>query len=57
MVRQGLSERRAPTVVRMSAAALRHQPRPDPDGELRGRILAFSRRASSSYLKSEVASP
>ena len=31
MVTRGLSERRALTVVHMSAAALRYVPRPDPD--------------------------
>ncbi len=40
MVTQGLSERRALTVVRMSAAALRYVPRPDPDPSLRDRIVA-----------------
>ena len=35
MVTGGLSERRALAVVRMSAAALRYAPRPDPDPGLR----------------------
>ena len=39
MVTGGVSERRALTVVRMSAAALRYVPRPDPDPGLRDRIL------------------
>jgi putative transposase len=56
MVTRGLSERRALTVVRMSAAALRYQPRPDQDGELRDRILALAHRhrrygAGMIYLK------
>lgn len=56
MVTWGLSERCALTVVRMSAAALRYAPRPDPDGELRDRILALAHRhrrygAGMIYLK------
>ncbi len=39
MITGGLSERRALTVVHMSAAALRHVPRPDPDPSLRERIV------------------
>jgi hypothetical protein len=54
MVTQGFSERRALTVVRMSAAALRYVPRPDPD--LRDRIVALAHRhrrygAGMIYLK------
>jgi putative transposase len=44
MVTQGLSERRALTVVRMSAAALRYVPRPDLDPGLRDRIVALAHR-------------
>jgi transposase InsO family protein len=56
MVTQGLSERRALTVVRMSAAALRYEPRPDPDPGLRDRIVALAHRhrrygAGMIYLK------
>ena len=56
MVRQGLSERRALTVVRMSASALRYAPRPDQDVGLRDRILALAHRhrrygAGMIYLK------
>lgn len=56
MVMQGLSERRALTVVRMSAAALRYAPRPDQDVALRGHILALAHRhkrygAGMIYLK------
>ena len=40
MVTGGLSERRALTIVHMSAAALRYVPRPDPDPSLRDRIIA-----------------
>src|SRR4051812_40710412 len=42
MVTRGLSERDALTVVRMSAAALRYVPRPDPDPGLRDRIVALA---------------
>ena len=56
MVTRGLSERRALTVVRMSAAALRYTPRPDPDAGLRDRIIALAHRhrrygAGMIYLK------
>ena len=56
MVTRGLSERRALTVVRMSAAALRYVPRPDPDPGLRDRIVALAHRhrrygAGMIYLK------
>jgi putative transposase len=56
MVTQGLSERRALAVVHMSAAALRYQPQPDHDGDLRERILALAHRhrrygAGMIYLK------
>src|SRR5688572_11733920 len=56
MVARGLSERRALAVVRMSAAALRYEPRPDQDAGLRERILALAHRhrrygAGMIYLK------
>ena len=56
MVTRGLSERRALTVVHMSAAALRYVPRPDPDPGLRDRIVALAHRhrrygAGMIYLK------
>ncbi len=56
MVTRGLSERRALTVVRMSAAALRYVPRPDQDAGLRDRIVALAHRhrrygAGMIYLK------
>ena len=56
MVTRGLSERRALIVVRMSAAALRYVPRPDPDPALRDRIVALAHRhrrygAGMIYLK------
>ena len=44
MATQGLSERRALTVVRMSASSLRYVPRPDPDPSLRDRIVALAHR-------------
>ena len=44
MVAQGLSQRRALSVVRMSATALRYTPRPDQNGELRERIVALAHR-------------
>jgi transposase InsO family protein len=53
---RGLTERRALAVVRMSAAALRYVPRPDPDPGLRDRIIALAHRhrrygAGMIYLK------
>ena len=39
-----LSERRALAVVRMSASALRYEPRPDRNVELRERIVALAQR-------------
>jgi putative transposase len=56
LVTGGLSERRALTVVHMSAAALRYVPRPDPDPSLRDRIVALAHRhrrygAGMIYLK------
>ena len=56
MATQGLSERRALTVVRMSASSLRYVPRPDPDPGLRDRIVALAHRhrrygAGMIYLK------
>ena len=56
MARQGLSERRALTVVRMSASSLRYVPRPDPDPGLQDRIVALAHRhrrygAGMIYLK------
>jgi transposase InsO family protein len=56
MVARGLSERRALTVVRMSASALRYVPRPGPDPGLRDRIVALAHRhrrygAGMIYLK------
>jgi multisubunit Na+/H+ antiporter MnhF subunit len=42
MVTGGLSERHALIIVRMSAAALRYMPRPDPDPSLRDRIVALA---------------
>jgi hypothetical protein len=56
MVTRGLSERRALTVVPMSASALRYVPRPDQDVDLRERIVALAHRhrrcgAGMIYLK------
>jgi len=56
MVTRGVSERRALTVVHMSAASLRYVPRPDPDPGLRDRIVALAHRhrrygAGMIYLK------
>src|SRR5947207_9600408 len=42
MVTRGVSERCALIVVRMSAAAFRYVPRPDPDPGLRDRIVALA---------------
>lgn len=44
MTRCGLSERRALCVVRMSASALRYEPAPDRNDELRERIVALAHR-------------
>ena len=44
MVCRGLSERRALSVVRMSASALRYQPAPDRNQELRTRIVTLAQR-------------
>ena len=44
MQTQGLSERRGLQVVRMSASALRYQPRPDRNQALRERIVAMAQR-------------
>ena len=43
-VDKGLSERRALSVVRMSASALRYEPRPDRNVGLRERIVALAQR-------------
>jgi len=56
MVGKGLSERRALLVVQMSPSALRYQPAPDRNLELRERIVALAQRyrrygASMIYLK------
>ena len=53
---QGLSERRALRVVRMSASALRYEARPDRNGELREKIVRLAQRhrrygAGMIYLK------
>lgn len=44
LVERGLSERRSLAMVRMSASALRYQPRPDGNDELRERIQALAQR-------------
>jgi putative transposase len=44
MQTKGLSERRGLQVVRMSASALRYQPRPDRNQALRERIVALAQR-------------
>lgn len=44
MVCQGLSERRALGVVRMSASAFRYQPAPDRNQALRARIVVIAQR-------------
>lgn len=56
MTTQGLSERQSLKVLRMSASALRYQPVPDRNGELRERIVALAHRhcrygAGMIYLK------
>jgi transposase InsO family protein len=56
MISQGLSERRALRVLRMSASALRYDPAPDRNVSLRERILALAHRhrrygAGMIYLK------
>ena len=56
MVTRGLSERRALTVVRMCASALRYVPAPDRNAALRARIVALAYRhrrygAGMIYLK------
>jgi len=56
MTARGLSERRALQVMRMSASALRYQPRPDRNHSLRERIVALAHRhrrygAAMIYLK------
>ena len=56
MVTRGLSERHALRVMRMSAAALRYEPRPVHDAGLRDRIIALAHRhrrygAGMIYLK------
>lgn len=44
MSSKGLSERRSLRVAKMSASALRYQPREDRNGELRQKILALAHR-------------
>lgn len=44
MVERGLSERRALTVVQMSASGLRYEPRPDRNVELRQVIVGLAHR-------------
>lgn len=44
MAGKGLSERRALRVVRMSASALRYEPQPDHDVELREKIVGLAQR-------------
>lgn len=56
MVARGLSERRALTVVQMSASALRYQPASDRNVALRAKILALAHQhrrygAGMIYLK------
>ncbi len=56
MTERGLSERRALTVMGMSASSLRYQPVPDRNGPLRERIVALAHRhrrygAAMIYLK------
>ena len=56
MVTRGLSERRALTVVHMSASSLRYVPAPDRNEALRARIVGLAHRhrrygAGMIYLK------
>lgn len=56
MREQGLSERKALKIVKMSASSLRYQPRPDRNAELRNRIVELANRhrrygAGMIYLK------
>ena len=56
MTGKGLSERRALRIVRMSASALRYEPQPDHNAELREKIVALAQRhrrygADMIYLK------
>ncbi|MES1956582.1 integrase catalytic subunit [Salinisphaera hydrothermalis EPR70] len=44
MSQRGLSERRSLAVVAMSASALRYQPAPDRNNELRAEILRLAQR-------------
>jgi putative transposase len=44
MVCEGLSERRALSVIRMSASSLCYQPAPDRNEALRARIVALAQR-------------
>jgi hypothetical protein len=44
MTERGLSERRALTVIGMSASALRYAPAPDRTAALRTRIIALAHR-------------
>src|SRR5688572_2478565 len=44
MQTKGLTERRGLAMVRMSASAVRYQPRPDRNVALRERIIAFAQR-------------
>ena len=50
MVTRGLSERRALTVVRMSASALRYAPRPDQDVALRDLAIGKCQRHAAGIL-------
>lgn len=56
MIPKGLSERRALSIVRISASSLRYRPAPDPNLHLRERIVALAQRhrrygAGMIYLK------
>ena len=44
MMQRGLSERRALAVLRMIASALRYDPRPDRNVDLREQIVALAHR-------------